>query len=178
MANGIRRKEAVQFILSGIIIIIDQVTKGIVAAKWPRPGTFIRDVFNNDIVLLYHVRNKAIAFSLGDNVPQPFRTILFIIVPAGVLVFLVWYYFHTTEFSRLQRWAIAGIIGGGLSNIVDRVFRPEGVVDIVSVKIYGFLGMERWPTFNAADSSVVICCLILLFTMVFTKNQNNKEAPQ
>jgi signal peptidase II len=172
-----RKKEwAVPFILSGLIIVLDQVTKAFVVANWPRPGTLIKDVFNNDFLLLYHVRNKAIAFSLGDNIPQPFRTILFIVVPVGVLAFLVWYYFHTTEFSMIQRWAIAGIIGGGLGNIIDRIFRPDGVVDFVSVKIYGLFGMERWPTFNVADSSVVVSCLILLITMLFIKNKNDKEA--
>ena len=176
-----RRKEwAVPFILAGIIIALDQISKAIIVAKWPiMPGTLgtsIKDVFSNDFLLLYHVRNKAIAFSLGDNIPPPFRTVLFVILPIGVLAFLVWYYFNTVEFTRLQRWAIAGIIGGGLSNIIDRIFRPDGVVDFVSVKFYGILGMDRWPTFNVADSSVVVCCLILLITMLFTKK--DKEVPQ
>ena len=172
-----RRKEwAIHFILSGLIIILDQVTKAFVVANWPMPGSFIKDVFNNDILLLYHVRNKAIAFSIGDGIPPPFRTVLFVILPVGVLALLIWYYFNTAEFTPLQRWAIAGIIGGGISNIVDRIFRPEGVVDFVSVKFYGLFGMERWPTFNVADSSVVICCIILLVTMLFTKK--NEETPQ
>ena len=154
------------FSLTALIIILDQITKAIIVAKWPRPGTLIADVFNNDLLLLYHVRNKAIAFSLGNNIPEQFRLALFVIVPIAVLGFLVWYYFVTTEFSRIQRWVIAGIIGGGIGNILDRIFRKDGVVDFVSVKFYGLFGMERWPTFNVADSSVVICCLILLFTMI------------
>jgi signal peptidase II len=39
-------------------------------------------------------------------------------------------------------------------------------VDFISVKLYGLFGMERWPTFNMADSSVVVCCLLLLVTMI------------
>ena len=160
------------FILTAFVIALDQITKAIIVTNWPRPGTIIMDVFNNDVLLLYHVRNTAIAFSIGDGLPQPWRFILFIIVPILVLVFLVWYYFTTTEFSRLQRWAIAGILGGGIGNITDRIFRQGGVVDFISVKFYGIFGLERWPTFNVADASVVICCLILLASMLIPRTVN------
>ena len=154
------------FSLTAIIIFLDQLTKAFIVRNWPNPGTVIKDVFNNDILLIYHVRNKAIAFSIGDSLPQPFRFILFVIVPVAVLVFMVWYYFNATDFNRIQRWAIAGIIGGGIGNIGDRIFREDGVVDFISVKFYGLFGLARWPTFNVADASVVICCFILIFTMI------------
>jgi signal peptidase II len=163
------------FILSALVIIVDQLTKAFIAIKWPSYGTVIKDVFNNGFLLIYHVRNKAIAFSLGDNIPDGLRQVLFVIAPIVVLGFLVWYYFHTAEFSRLQRWAVAGIIGGGTSNIIDRIFRKDGVVDFISVKLYGLFGMERWPTFNAADSSVVICCLLLLATMIIPEKETINE---
>ena len=164
MANG---KELFKpFILTGLVIILDQISKAFITIKWPRPGTLILDVFNNGFLIIYHVRNKAIAFSLGENVPSEFRFALFVIVPILVLAALVFYYFHTAEFNSFQRWAIAGIIGGGLGNIIDRIARPLGVVDFISVKFYGLFGLERWPTFNVADSSVVVCCIILLITML------------
>jgi signal peptidase II len=83
----------------------------------------------------------------------------------AVLVFLVVYYFRSDEFTSFQRWAVAGILGGGIGNLIDRVCRPAGVVDFISVNFYGFLGFSRWPTFNIADSSVVVFGLLLLFTI-------------
>ena len=164
------------FILTALIIIVDQISKAIIAKNWPMHGTVIKDIFNNGFLLIYHVRNKAIAFSLGDNIPEgPFRQFLFVVAPLFVLSFLVWYYFKSDEFSKLQRWAVAGIIGGGLGNIIDRVFRKDGVVDFISVKLYGSFGMERWPTFNAADSGVVICCLLLLATMLKPEKETLNE---
>jgi len=162
--------------LTALIIILDQTVKAIVAANWPKPGTFISDVFNNEFLILYHVRNKAIAFSIGDNVPEPLRVILFVLVPVVVLVFLAWYYLRAAEFNQLQRWAIAGIIGGGLGNIIDRIFRKDGVVDFISIKFYGLFGLQRWPTFNVADASVVICCIILLVTMLLPNKDEPKPA--
>jgi len=168
------KKKLVPLLLTGLVIILDQVTKTFIVTNWPREGTLIKDVFDNGIVLIYHARNKAIAFSLGENIPEQFRLVLFVIVPILVLAFLIWYYFNTSWFSQLQRWVIAGIIGGGMGNIIDRIFRKDGVVDFVSVKFYGIFGMERWPTFNVADSSVVVCCCILLVTMIIPGNSGSK----
>jgi signal peptidase II len=173
--NRNKKKYLKPFVLTALIIVADQATKAFIAAKWPRQGTVIKDVFDNGFLLIYHVRNKAIAFSLGENVPDGFRQFLFVVAPIAVLAFLVWYYLKSVEFSRLQRWAIAGIIGGGTGNIIDRIFRKDGVVDFISVKFYGLFGMERWPTFNAADSSVVVCCLILLATMIMPEKGSNNE---
>ena len=163
--------------LTAIIILLDQITKAIIVKINPLHGSvsgFIKDVFNNEVLLIFHVRNKAIAFSMGDNLPEPVKKAAFIVLPILVLGFLFWYYFKSDDFTKLQRWAAAGIIGGGIGNIIDRVFRPDGVVDFISIKFYGILGFDRWPTFNIADSSVVVCCL-LLFVSILTVSNKNKE---
>jgi signal peptidase II len=170
--NSNRKVYILPFLLTGLIFLLDQLSKAFIVANWPRPGTIIKDVFDNEFLIICHVRNKVIAFSLGESIPEQFRFFLFVIIPICVLIFMVWYYLSTNEFTRLQRWAMAGIIGGGLGNIADRIFRPDGVVDFISVKFYGIFGMERWPTFNVADSAVVVSCLILLFTMMITKKKN------
>jgi len=151
--------------LTAFVILADQIVKAIIVKIQPMHPALIKDVFGNDLLWIYHVRNKAIAFSMGENLPEFIKPIAFIIVPILVLCFLMWYFFKSDEFTNIQRWAAAGIIGGGIGNIIDRIFRPDGVVDFVSVKIFGLFGMERWPTFNIADSAVVVCCLLLLVTL-------------
>jgi len=162
--NKFFKERILPFSLSAFLIVVDQVLKSIIVKIKPETG-LIKDVFNNGFFWIYHVRNKAIAFSLGENMPDVLRPVLFVVVPILVLGFLTWYYFRSNEFAGIQRWALAGIIGGGVGNIIDRIFRPDGVVDFISIKIYGLFGMQRWPTFNIADSSVVVCCLLLLVTM-------------
>ena len=160
--------------LTAIILLADQVTKTIIVKIQPGFG-LIKDVFDNGFLWIYHVRNKAIAFSIGENLPEAVKPVLFIIVPILVLGFLLCYYLKSSEFTYLQRWAAAGIIGGGLGNLIDRVFRPDGVVDFISVNFYGLLGFERWPTFNVADSSVVVCCILLLVTMFIPLKKAEKK---
>jgi signal peptidase II len=170
----IEGKTVLPFLLTGLIILADQAVKFLIVLNWPREGTMIKDLFGNGVLRFYHVRNNAIAFSLGQNIPDFLRLPLFIVLPVVVLAFLVWYYFTSSEFRPVQRWAVAGIIGGGIGNIIDRIFRPAGVVDFISVKFYGILGMERWPTFNIADASVVVCCLLLLVTILFSPKEPEK----
>ncbi|MDR2661638.1 MAG: signal peptidase II [Treponema sp.] len=153
------------FVLTLLAIAADQASKAFIVKNWPAPNTFIADLFGNEFLEIYHVRNTAIAFSLGQNLPDWIKPALFVVLPLGVLVFLVVYYIRSDEFTPLQRWALAGILGGGLGNLIDRIFRPAGVVDFISVKFYGLFGFSRWPTFNLADSFVVIFGLLLLYTV-------------
>jgi signal peptidase II len=170
----LEREKTLPLILTALVILFDQCVKGFIVKNWPMEGMFIKNVFNNDFLYIIHVRNKAIAFSLGENIPSGLKPILFIAVPLVVLGFLLVYYLKSNEFTRLQRWAAAGILGGGIGNIIDRIFRPDGVVDFISVKFYGIFGFERWPTFNIADSSVVVCCIILFVSILFAPKQEPK----
>ena len=171
------KARSLPLLLTGIIIVVDQISKAFIAAKWPIDSyNPIADVFNNGFLQIYHVRNKAIAFSLGVGIPDAIKPVVFVVLPILVLCVLLWYYLSSNDFTRLQRWAVAGILGGGIGNIIDRIFRSEGVVDFVSVKFYGLFGYERWPTFNVADSSVVVCC-ILLFITIIIDSKNNRRLP-
>ena len=178
--NSTGKSKLPPFLLTAFVIAADQISKAFIVTHWPlrtpAGGEFIRDVFGNDLLWIIHVRNKAIAFSLGDNLPASLRPALFIVLPVLVLAFLCWYYYKSGDLTTLQRWAFAGIIGGGIGNIIDRVFRPDGVVDFISVKLYGFLGMDRWPTFNIADSSVVICGILLFLSIILFSRK--EEAPR
>jgi signal peptidase II len=172
----IDKTRTLPLLLTGLIILADQGVKSFIVKNWPQNGTLIKDVFDNEILQIYHVRNKAIAFSLGGGIPDNLKPVLFVALPLLVLGLLAWYYFKSDEFTPLQRWAAAGIFGGGIGNIIDRIFRPEGVVDFISVKFYGLFGFERWPTFNIADSCVVVSCIMLFITILINSKKPGEEA--
>lgn len=183
---NIDKTKTLPLLLTLVVILVDQGIKTFIASKWPI-NSIITDVFNNEFLQIYHVRNKAIAFSLGSGIPDSMKPVLFIALPLIVLGLLVWYYFHSNDFTRLQRWATAGIVGGGLGNLIDRMFRPDGVVDFISVRFFGlenlsgplaFLSWERWPTFNVADSSVVVCCILLFLSILCAPKKIEIEAAE
>ena len=155
-------------ILTAVVVIIDQITKALIVANVPRIefSGFTIEVLG-DFLRIIHTRNLGIAFSLGRGLPDGVRRLVFTILPTIVLAGLLAYYVRVDAFTRLQRWAVAGIIGGGIGNLIDRIFRAEGVVDFVDVKFYGILGMDRWPTFNVADATVVVCGILLMVGLLF-----------
>jgi len=170
------KKKLFPLILTAAAVIADQLSKAFIVKNWPRHDSFITDVFGNEFLEIYHVRNTAIAFSLGHGLPAWLKPIVFIILPVAVLAYLVWYYLKSNEFTPMQRWCLAGILGGGLGNLIDRIFRPLGVVDFISVKLYGFLGFTRWPTFNLADSFVVVFGILFLLTLILPASKGKTKS--
>lgn len=151
-------------ILSAGIIIADQAAKLAVIRTVPlgRGISVIGDFFR-----IIHVQNPAIAFSIGRGLEASTRRPLFAFLPLVVVVLVSVYYFFTRdEITRFQRWCFGALIGGGLGNYIDRIFRPEGVVDFLDFKFYGILGMERWPTFNVADMTLVISGILLFISFL------------
>ena len=70
---------------------------------------------------------------------------------------------------------LAGILGGGMGNLIDRIFRQLRVVDWMSVKFYGLFGLERFPTWNVGDGCVVVSVILLLITMIVDEVKNSKK---
>lgn len=153
------------FLLSAGILVADQASKALVVDLIPRNTIAFRAL--GDFLWVVHARNTGIAFSMGDGLPSWMRMVLFSLLPLSLIAGILIYYFRTDETTPLQRWALAAIVGGGLGNVVDRLLRPDGVVDFVSVKFYGLFGLDRWPTFNVADSAVVLGALLVAATSLF-----------
>jgi signal peptidase II len=60
--------------------------------------------------------------------------------------------------ERPQQWCFGLIAGGILGNTIDRIFRGH-VVDFLDFH----LPMYRWPTFNIADSAIVVGTLWYIY---------------
>ena len=160
----INKNKLKPLILTLIILVVDQITKLIIVNRIPIHT--IGKSFFGDFFRISHTRNLAIAFSLGNNLPDEILFILFTVLTIAILAGLLVYFLKGDDFTTFQRWAVAGILGGGIGNLIDRVFRPLGVVDFIDVKFFGIFGLERWPTFNVADSMVVVFGILMLFAFI------------
>ena len=150
--------------LSVAVIIADQLTKWLVVSSIPEWSVGFE--FLGGIIRIIHVYNTGAAFSLGSGMSGSLRAVVLGLLPVIVILVILRVYFKSRELTLLQRWCIAGIVGGGAGNLIDRFFRPEGVVDFIDIKVFGFLGFERWPTFNVADSAIVVCGIILIVSFI------------
>lgn len=164
------------FILTAFIILADQLSKAWVVATIPenRVGAW----FFGDFLAIIHVRNTAVAFSMGSTFPTAARLIFFVFLPL-VLLGLVIYALCSKRIHLTTpvRWTLALFLGGGIGNLIDRIFRALRVVDFISVKFYGIFGLERWPTFNIADACLVVSGIVLAIILLLEKEEprNGKE---
>ena len=167
-------RKGIPLSLTVLVIALDQATKAWIVSSIPEGTVAYR--FFDDFLWICHVRNDAVAFSLGEGLEMPLKIVLFIVVPL-ILVAAISYYIvkDEREFSRFEKYMLAGFVGGGCGNLIDRVFRHMSVVDFISTNNYGLFGMERFPTYNIADASVVICVILLVISMLFFKKGNKNE---
>jgi signal peptidase II len=148
-----------------VLLLADQLTKALVVANL-EVGDRV-DVIG-DLAQLWHVHNTGAAFSI-----LPGATWLF--VPVTVLAIGMVAYFHRTLAGR-GTWIqviLGAILAGALGNLADRL-RLGYVVDFVSLGI----GDLRFPTFNVADSAVVLGIGALVAYLTFFEQPRAAEAPR
>lgn len=127
-----------------VVVIIDQVTKSMAQADLSNHGVHLIGPLS--LQLLY---NSGIAFSLGTG-DTALATTIEVIVLLGLLIYVRKIKSFTTAIG------FGLVIGGALGNIADRVFRHNNgaVIDFIHT---GF-----WPTFNLADTAVVVGIAVIL----------------
>ncbi|HEV3472314.1 MAG TPA: signal peptidase II [Actinomycetota bacterium] len=94
--------------------------------------------------------NAGGAFGILQGVPA-----FFLIATVVVAIAIVLWARNVEEPS----WGIflGMVLGGGLGNIIDRIFRSTGG------RVVDFIDLHVWPIFNLADSFIVIGVGALLF---------------
>ncbi|MGH2443432.1 MAG: signal peptidase II [Chloroflexota bacterium] len=141
------------FGLAGLAIILDQVTKALVAAHLK--GHPLK-LLGGGLYVVY-ARNTGAAFSIFRSGGAVF-VVIAVVVSAGIIV----YFRRVTESPLPVRIALGLILGGALGNLIDRV-RLGFVVD--------FIDLRWWPVFNIADSCIVIGT-VLLIVVAFLQSEN------
>lgn len=104
--------------------------------------------------------NSGMAFSRGEG-----KGLLISLVGLGIVGFLVW---TARTVPAVWMRAVMGVVAGGaLGNIIDRAFRspPPGASGFMRGAVVDFLYTSFWPTFNVADSAIVVGGLILAVAM-------------
>mgnify|MGYP001155469095 CR=1 FL=1 len=152
------KKHILRILVIAAIISInigcDQSTKYLAKKHLPREMTI--QVIDNFFVLQY-AENKGGFLSMFSSLSKTFRLLFLSIIPLIALVLMTFYIIATRELTYPHTLGLSCIIGGGLSNIVDRLAN-EYVVDFMNIGI----GMVRSGIFNFADLSIMGGTAIIL----------------
>lgn len=140
-----------------VCVVLDQLTK-VIAARL-LPDITLR--FLGDTIRLHYAENQGAFLSLGAGLPQDIRFIIFTVFSSLVLMALAYYVlFFEKDMSHTQFFIWSLMFGGGVSNLIDRLFRNGLVRDFLNVGI----GNIRTGVFNLADVALTggVIALILL----------------
>jgi len=153
-------------VLAGTAVLLyaaDQITKALVVANVEFGDR--HDVIG-DLAQLWHVRNDGAAFSILPGATWLFVPVTFVAI--GMVV-----YFHRMLLGRgpWMQVVLGAILAGALGNLTDRL-RLGYVIDFVSL---GF-GDTRFPTFNVADSAVVLGIGALVAYLTFVEQPRTAES--
>jgi signal peptidase II len=138
-------------------VAADQLTKHIVTGRLSLDA----GVHVIGPLWIHHVQNSGIAFGLFSSA-TPVVIVLTAIAVAWMLIFFA----RSGARHPVLPVALGLVIGGSLSNLVDRV-RLGYVTD--------FLDLRFWPAFNLADSFIVIGVAILLGTLLAAEREPRRS---
>jgi len=161
--------DALAFLTAIIVLILDQWTKAWVVINLS--PSFIGPRFSliGNYLTLYYIRNNGAAFSLFANSTV---LVLLIAVAIGVIAYL---YLRNINTGSLWYKLIFGlIIGGALSNLIDRVRHGGYVVDFISFNIPQF--NFHFAIFNLADAAISVGVVLLFVTLLFGSVLKPEEA--
>ena len=89
------------------------------------------------------------------------------------IVMLVTFLRRLEPDARMAAIAVGAILGGAIGNLIDRLVYGE-VIDFIDVHLWGG---RTWPTFNLADSFIVVG-VALLIAEIFTEEAAVRRAAE
>ncbi len=143
--------------------VLDQLSKYIILQAL-FPGEIvpiIPGVFNLTLTF-----NFGAAFGLWSGLSDGLREVVLALTNLLALGVVVYFMRQPTYRSRAAQFALAGILGGAIGNIIDR-FARGSVVDFIDF----YLGTSHWPAFNLADSAICIGVTVLLLLSFFVADE-------
>lgn len=120
---------------------------------------------------MVYVENPNAAFGLGHFLPPGVRIAIYLVAASAAAVAVVYYYRKLAEDQRWFQVALALVLAGDLGNFIDRALRRY-VIDFIDWYWWNRPDL-RWPTFNIADSMLVVGVAMLLLKPFPTKGESD-----
>jgi signal peptidase II len=161
------------------VTVLDQVTK-----IWVREHMTERSdriVVIDDFLNIVHAENPGAAFGFLND--SPYRMWVFAAFTVIALVVLFRMFLELPDDDRFQNIALGMIVSGAIGNAIDRVLY-QSVTDMidnyvpVTTSLGGWLlerfGTTHWPTYNIADSGIVIGLIMFGIHYLFLEKDEDE----
>lgn len=148
------------------VITLDQVSKLLVLATLKGEGSL---VIINKVLRFTYVENRGAAFGMLDDK----RWVFLLLSTVGIAAMIV-ILFKFSRGDKLLSTALAFVIGGGIGNMIDRIFLGF-VVDFID--FYAFPSVWMW-VFNVADAFVCVGAGLMMLYIVLDTVKEIKAKKQ
>ncbi len=146
------------YLTAVLLVIADQVIKLVVINN----NQMLPKVIINGFLKFTYCENRGVAFSLGDG-----NVTLFVIINIVMILGLILFYEkEIKKYDKISKTFISMIIAGGISNLIDRMFRGF-VVDFIDINDF-----FNFAIFNVAD---IFICLGVIGLGIWYIFKCNKE---
>ncbi len=162
--NGSLLRNLLLASVTGVVIVADQLTK-LHIMQTMRLHESIPIVPN--LFSLTYIRNPGAAFGLLAGSSNAFRMVFFGLTSIFALGLLGTILSRMPERDWVGRLSVAGILGGAVGNLIDRLRYGE-VVDFLDVYVENY----HWPAFNVADSAITVGVIFLIIHFAFEKKED------
>ncbi|MCX6011106.1 MAG: signal peptidase II [Chloroflexi bacterium] len=141
-------------------LVADQLTK-----LWIRSTLDVGEVlWRAGIFSIVRSKNTGAAFGLFQGHALVIAIVASVVV-ALVLFYVLWAHRRYPIFnSRLSWMALGLILGGIIGNLIERtcnLINPSRFVGVTD-----FISVGWWPSFNIADSSLVVGTILLAYSLL------------
>ena len=148
-----------------MLVGIDRLTKWLVVTNMqPSDTIHLIKIGDKEVLNLYYTLNNGAAFSKLSG-----KTMFLIIITSLVILWLLFLMIAKKVHRLVYLAAISLIIGGGIGNLIDRIFNNGLVVDFIDVRIINF------PIFNFADICAVCGAGLLLLSVIIDEVREHKR---
>jgi len=135
---------------SSIIIIVDQLLKYLVRLNLQENQKF--EVIDNFFSIAF-VKNTGAAFGILKG-----QRILFITAAVIFFIFILYLYFNELRKCRFSLITVVFLIGGSLSNLIDRILFSY---------VTDFIAVLEFPVINTADIFIFLGVFMLIYQLIF-----------
>lgn len=160
-----RKLNFIWLLIAAALVGLDRLTKWMIVLNMNLKDTInIIKIGDTEVLNIFYCLNNGAAFSKLSG-----HRVLLIVFTSVVIAVLIFLMLSGRVKRHIHIAALGLVIGGGIGNLIDRIFNDGLVVDFIDFRIINF------PVFNVADICAVCGAGLLILSIIVDEIREFKK---